>query len=125
MLAPLWERIGARDLVIFLSDCFDDAGVALIERLAKAGREVVAIQLLTVEERDFPFDGGFRFRDQEAGTELVGDGAALRAEFLQRFAAARATLDERLDAAGIRHAAYVLDEPIDRPLQALFGKAGR
>ncbi len=121
-LAPLWERIGARDLVLFISDCFDEGGIALIERLAKAGREVLAIQLLTVEERDFPFDGGFRFRDQESGEELVSDGKALRETFITRFATARAALDERLDKAGIRHASAVLDEPVDRPLQALFGR---
>lgn len=120
-LAPLWERIGLRDLVLFVSDCFDEGGIAMIERLAKAGREVLAIQLLTVEERDFPFDGGFRFRDQESGEELVSDGKGMRETFLSRFAAARAALDERLDKAGIRHTALVLDEPIDRPLQALFG----
>lgn len=123
-LAPLWERIGARDLVLFLSDCFDESGIALIERLAKAGREVLAIQLLTVEERDFPFDGGYRFRDQESDEALIGDGAALRASFLARFASARAVLDEQLDKAGIRHAAFVLDEPIDQPLQVLFANTG-
>ena len=121
-LAPLWERIGAQDLVLFLSDCFDDSGIALIERLAKAGREVLAVQLLTVEERDFPFDGGYRFLDQESGAALIGDGKGLRETFLSRFAAARAALDERLDAAGIRHTAYVLDESIDGPLQAFFGR---
>lgn len=121
-LGPMWERIGARDLVIFLSDCFDESGIALIERLAKAGREVLAIQILTVEERDFPFDGGFLFREQESGAELVGDGTALRETFLARFAAARGALAERLDGAGIRHAAVVLDEPIDQPLHTLFGR---
>lgn len=121
-LAPLWERIGAQDLVLFLSDCFDEGGIALIERLAKAGREVLAVQLLTVEERDFPFDGGYRFLDQESGAALIGDGKGLRETYLSRFAAARAALDERLDAAGIRHAVYVLDEAIDGPLQAFFGR---
>ena len=121
-LAPLWERIGAHDLVLFLSDCFDEGGIALIERLAKAGREVLAVQLLTVEERDFPFDGGYRFLDQESGEALIGDGKALRETFLSRFAAARAALDARLDRAGIRHTAYVLDEAIDQPLQAFFGR---
>jgi uncharacterized protein (DUF58 family) len=125
-LAPLWDRIGARDLVLFLSDCFDERGIAMIERLAKAGREVLAVQMLTVEERDFPFDGGYRFIDPESGANLIGDGKALREDFLARFAAARAALDERLDAAGIRHTALVLDEPIDRPLHAFFGRgAGR
>ncbi len=123
-LAPLWERIGPHDLVVFLSDCFDEGGIALIERLAKAGREVLAVQLLTVEERDFPFEGGYRFRDQESDAALIGDGKALRASYLTRFAAARAALAERLDMAGIRHTAYVLDEAIDAPLQTFFGRAG-
>ena len=124
-LAPLWNRISARDLVIFLSDCFDEAGIAMIERLARAGREVLSVQMLTTEERDFPFDGGFRFRDPETGEELVTDGAALRETFLARLAAAREALATRLDAAGIRHTAYVLDEPIDAPLQTFFGRKGR
>lgn len=124
-LAPLWDRIGARDLVLFLSDCFDERGIAMIERLAKAGREVLAVQMLTVEERDFPFDGGYRFIEPESGEDLIGDGKALREDFLTRFAAARAALDERLDAAGIRHAAYVIDEPIDAPLHAFFGRGAR
>ncbi|WP_086607135.1 DUF58 domain-containing protein [Erythrobacter donghaensis] len=121
-LAPLWERIGANDLVLFLSDCFDEGGIALIERLAKAGREVLAVQLLTVEERDFPFDGGYRFLEPETGEALIGDGKALREDFLARFAAARAALAERLDKAGIRHTALVLDESIDRPLHVFFGR---
>lgn len=121
-LTPIWDRIGARDLVLYLSDCFDEGGIALIERLAKAGREVLAVQMLTAEERDFPFDGGYRFIDPETGTDLIGDGAGLRQTFLDRFAAARRALDERLDAAGIRHTAYVIDEAIDVPLHALFGR---
>lgn len=124
-LAPLWERIGAHDLVLFLSDCFDDGGIALIERLSRARREVLAVQMLTVEERDFPFDGGYRFRDQESGDALIGDGKALRESFLTRFAQARAALDQRLDAAGIRHTAYVLDELIDQPLHTFFGRGAQ
>lgn len=124
-LAPLWERIRAHDLVLFLSDCFDEGSIALIERLAKAGREVLAVQILTVEERDFPFDGGYRFLDQESGETLIGDGRALRESFLSRFAQARAALDERLDTAGIRHTVYVLDEAIDLPLHTFFGRQGQ
>lgn len=121
-LAPVWERIGARDLVVVLSDLFDEGAVALAERLAQARREVLTIQLLTVEEREFPFDGGYLFRDPETGEELLGDGVALRADFLRRFADARAALDARLQAAGITHTTCWLDDPLDRPLRALFGR---
>nr|WP_257644102.1 DUF58 domain-containing protein [Luteimonas salinisoli] len=123
-LAPLWERVAPDDLVVLLGDCFDEDCIALAERLAAARREVLAIQLLTVEERDFPFRDGRRFIDPETGEELLGDGAALRAEFLERFGAARRALRSRFDAAGIRHAEYVLDRPLDEPLRRLFG-AGR
>ena len=120
-LTPLWDRVGAHDLVVMLSDCFDEAGVALMQRLSAARREVLVIQLLTVEERDFPFRGGYRFRDPETGEELLGDGAALRADFLRRFGEAREALDAQLDSSGIRHASYVLDQELDVPLRRLFG----
>ncbi|UHQ18770.1 DUF58 domain-containing protein [Lysobacter sp. KIS68-7] len=120
-LRPLWERIGAGDLVVLLSDLFDGGAVDVAARLAAARREVLAIQILTAEERDFPFDGGHRFRDPETGEELLGDGSAMRGDFLARFAEARRAVDARLDAAGIRHADYVLDQPLDLPLRRLFG----
>lgn len=120
-LAPLWERIGARDLVIIISDLFDDTCVALVERLAAARREVLAVQLLTAEERDFPFAGGHRFVDPETGVELLGDGPAMRADFVERFGAARLALAARLAAGGVGFATHVLDEAIDTPLRALFG----
>lgn len=125
VLAPLWDRIGGRDLVAILSDWFDPACLALARRLAAAGREVLAIQILTVTERDFDLDGGYRFRDPETGEELLGDAVALRADYLARFGAAQADLAAALSAAGIRHATLVLDQPLDTPLQALFGRMSR
>lgn len=123
-LAPVWERIAGNDMVVMIGDGFDEAGIALAERLAKAGRDVIHLQLLTVEERDFPFRDGHRFRDPETGDELLGDGAAIRADYLARFNDAQRRLDARLQAAGIRHDTACLDEPIDAPLQRLFARRG-
>ena len=120
-LTPLWDRVGAHDLVVMLSDCFDEACLELIQRLSAARREVLAIQLLAVEERDFTFRGGYRFRDPETGEELLGDGAVLRNEYLRRFGEARDALHAQLDSSGIRHATYVLDQELDLPLRRLFG----
>lgn len=121
-LGPVWERVGAQDLVIVLSDCFDGGVIALAEKLSAAGRETLVVEMLTVAERDFPFDGGYRFRDPETGEQLLADGGSLRDEFLARFGEARAALHRRLDALGIRHAAHMLDEPVDLPLRRLFGR---
>lgn len=124
-LRPLWEHVAARSLVLSLGDAFDDGVPVLLERLAAARREVSSVQLLTVEERDFPFRGDHRFRDPETGDELLGDGGSVRASFVARFAAAREALAARMAASGIRHVEHFLDEPLDRPLRRLFAdKAG-
>lgn len=123
-LRPIWERVAAGSLAIVVSDGFDDALVALAERLAAARREVVFVQLLTTEERDFPFTGNHRFVDPETGEERRVDAAAARREFLDRFAAAQRALTDRLAAAGIRYARHVLDEAIDAPLARLYGARG-
>ena len=119
------ERLGARDLIIVLSDGFDEACIATAERLAASGRDVALIQILTADERDFPFDRGYRFHDPETGAEIVGDGRALRADFLVRFAAARTALAARLDAHGIRHVEHVIDQGADQPIRDLFREVGR
>ena len=106
--------------MVVLGDFLDPAVPELATRLAAARREVLAIQLLTVAERDFPFDDGRRFIDPETGEALPGDARALRAEFLARFAEAQRALQARFAEAGIRSAVHVLDEPVLRPLRALF-----
>jgi uncharacterized protein (DUF58 family) len=120
-LRSLWERIAPSALVVLLSDLFDDAVVALAERLALAGRDVSTIQLLGADERDFPFVGAHRFVDPESPAQRRVDAASVRKDYLERFAAARAQLARRFAARGIRHVEHVLDQPDDAPLRALFG----
>jgi len=118
---PLWERVQPSSLVLVLSDFFDDACTDLATRFAAARREVLTVQLLTAEERDFPFTGGHRFRDSENGNERRVEAPAVRKDFLERFAAARAQLTRRFAIAGIRHAEYFLDDAPDAPLRRFFG----
>ncbi len=121
-LRPLRERIARDALVIFLSDFFDDAAVELAEHLALARREVLTVQILGSDERDFPFSGGHRFRDPESTIERRVDAGAVRKDFLERFAAARSELARRFAGRGIRHTEHVLDERPDAPLQRFFGQ---
>ncbi|HET9033828.1 MAG TPA: DUF58 domain-containing protein [Dokdonella sp.] len=122
-LRPLWERILPGSLVLLLSDCFDDDLVELATRLAAARREVLSIQLISAEERDFPFRSGHRFRDPETGAELRIDARLAREGFIKRFEAARAELAKRFAAAGVLHVEHVLDRALDEPLQKLFGSS--
>lgn len=124
-VAVFGERIGPHDLIVVLSDGFDDGCIATAERLAASGRDVAMIQVLTADERDFPFDGGYRFHETETGAQLIGDGRSLRTDFLTRFAQARAALAARLEAHGIRHVTHFIDQGADQPIRELFRATGR
>jgi uncharacterized protein (DUF58 family) len=56
---------------------------------------------------------------------VLGDGRALRQDFLDRFAAARAALAARLETRGIRHVEHFVDESADVPIRTLFRATGR
>ncbi len=124
-LSHAWNMLTPRSLVLLLSDCFDDAVVEMAEKLAATGRDVCLVQVLMSDERDFPYRGGHLFVDTENAATLLGDADALRSEYLQRFADARADLQSRCAHAGIRLATHFADTPVDASLQALFGAAGR
>ncbi|WP_033920064.1 DUF58 domain-containing protein [Sphingomonas sp. 37zxx] len=121
----LGERIGRDDVAIVLTDGFDEACIATIEALAASGRDLCTIRLFTADERDFPFDSGYRFTDAESGASVIGDGPALREQYLTRFAAARAAKEARLEAAGVRHTESYVDRPADEPIAALFDRRAR
>jgi len=124
-LALFGGRIGAGNLVVVLSDGFDEGCVAAAERLAASGRDVSFVQILTADERDFPFEQSFRFQDPETGTQVVGDGRSLRDDFLSRFAQARAALAAQLTRKGVRHVEHFVDEGADLPIQKLSQAAAR
>jgi uncharacterized protein (DUF58 family) len=119
-MRPVWERVLPGALVLFVSDGFDDELTALALRLAAAKRDVLLIQILSAAERDFPFKDGHRFLDPETNAEIRVDAKAARKEYLERFSAARAELAQRLDAAGVRHAEQLLDQPLDTSLRQVF-----
>ena len=124
-LKTLGERIAPGDMALFVTDGFDEACVAAAERLAASGRDVSFIQLLTADERDFPFDRSLRFRDPEGGAELAGDSRTLRADFLRRFAQARADLRDRLEGRGVRYVEHFTDQDPDQPVLKLSRPASQ
>lgn len=124
VLGPLLARIGREDLLIAISDGFEAQLTGALERLSASGRDTWLAQLLTASERDFPFTAGHRFVDPETGAELPGHGPALRAGFLQRFAAAQSALHGRLHAAGVHVATGHTDEPATAVLRRLCAHRG-
>lgn len=117
------ERVAVDSLVVLISDGFDEGLPVLAQNLAATRRQVLSLGVVSCEERDFFFAGGFIFRDPETGAQCRVDGAAARADFLIRFAAARRELKDRLAQSGVPHVEYYLDEPPDVPLRRILAGA--
>ena len=77
---------------------------------------LVALQLLTRAEVEFPYHGGLRLRDPETGRYCEIDADRVRAGYLRRFAAARERLERALLAAGVEHHRMLIEQPLDRTL---------
>jgi uncharacterized protein (DUF58 family) len=122
--APVWERVAVDSLVVIISDGFDAALPVIARKLAAARRQVLSIGILGCDERDFPFTGGFIFRDPETGAECRADAEAARADFLRRFAAARRELTLELARDGVPHVEHYLDEPVDDVLRRILAGGG-
>ncbi len=123
-LPRVFDHVPRHALVVVLSDFFDDAAVALVERLAAMQREVATIQLLGADEIALAYRGGHRFVEPESGASLTLDADASRAAFVARFDAARQALARRFAASGVRHVEHVIAEPPFAPLRRLFGTRG-
>jgi uncharacterized protein (DUF58 family) len=76
-LAGLPEKLRRRGLVVMISDCLaDPAEIADALRLFRAhGHEVLVFQVLSPEERDFPYREMVEFVDAETGARLLTQAA--------------------------------------------------
>jgi uncharacterized protein (DUF58 family) len=82
-------RLGSRGMVFLLTDGLDDPAklLAAMKNLRVREQDVTLIQILDLNEVEFPFDRMTEFRHPETGARVVGDPAGLRAKYLSRLQA--------------------------------------
>lgn len=123
--AAMGARVRAGDLVVLLSDGFEEAATRWLADLSRRGAAAILLRIGTAEERDFPFRAGIELRDPESDDRIGTDAPRVRAEYLARFAEARDAQAAQLRSVGVTVADYVLDAPLLPVLRDLFGPAPR
>lgn len=83
------ERLGTRGVVLLITDALDDPDelLACLKNLRARQQDVTLVHLLDRNEVEFPFDRMTEFRHPETGARIVGDPAALRANYQARLQA--------------------------------------
>jgi uncharacterized protein (DUF58 family) len=126
-LHRLADGIGKRGLVVVISDLLDDPGQVVdgLRHFRFRGTDVVVFHLLDPAELTFPFERAARFRDVEAGDELMAVPSIVRASYLE---ALHRTIDlykRELGSAGIDYRLLDTSEPLELALMSYLSTRGR
>jgi len=118
-VAPAFKR---RSLVVLISDCFDDVDALCesLRRLRHARHEVILMQIVAPEEKEFPFQSPTQFRSLERNQRLLVDPHRLRKIYLRQFAEFQEELSRRCGGMGIDIVQMTTADPYQKALGAFL-----
>lgn len=121
--APLWRR---RSVVIVISDFLSPVSEweNALGRVAAAGHDVRAVQVLDPVEHTLNFGRSALWEDIEDGRTLYIDPDQAREGYLARFSAHQTAVRQAFQQRGIPHIVATLDRPLDFVLTELIRAHG-
>jgi hypothetical protein len=77
------ELLKRRGVMIVISDFYDEEETTRRElrRVSRRGHDVAMLQVLSSEEKSFPYSGSLEFQDLESGAKQMIDAGALAADY--------------------------------------------
>ncbi len=126
-LAGIPEKLRRRGLVVFVSDCLaDPAQIVETMRLFRIrGHEVIVFQVLSVEERDFPFRDLVEFVDAETGERITAQASDIAEAYREAMGEHVALLRRELGDMNIDFVELANDYRLDRALVDYLAKRRR
>ena len=107
-----------RGLIVVISDLYEDeAALAEIRRLSRAGHDVVVVQTLSREELTLGAAGAAEFVDLETGQSLMVQPSSVRASYATAVQHWLTSVERSLQAEGIDYLRVVTDEPLEATLR--------
>jgi hypothetical protein len=105
-------------MILLISDLLADVGTleTHLGYLRSRGHDVVVMRVLDPSEVNFQFEDAAIFTDLESGRELYVDPAAVRASYLERFAAHQSGIRRSCNNLGIDYYHLATDRPLELAL---------
>ena len=132
---PSWRELGPRlarprrrEMVVVISDLWDDDDGAISAALAglRALRhEVVLLHLIGRNELEFPWQGDAAFTDLESGAVVEGHAAELRPAYLRALGEWLAGWERRAAELAITYQRVPLDRPLELALRDVLARRRR
>jgi uncharacterized protein (DUF58 family) len=126
-LAGLPEKLRRRGLVVYISDCLSEPReISDALRLFRAhGHEVIVFQVLSPEERDFPFRDLVEFIDAETGERLLTQTADVAKAYLEALGEHMTFIRRECDEMNVDLVELRTDTRLDRALVDYLAKRRR
>lgn len=121
-LGKVLERAGARvrrrSLVILISDLLSKPRhvIQVVKALRARRHELLVLQVLDPQEKDFRFEGYSLFDGLEGGPALYCDPTALRRAYVQQFEKGLRLYEASFHRSNIGYALFMTDRPWDSVL---------
>jgi uncharacterized protein (DUF58 family) len=119
VLHDVAERLGHRQMVILISDLFDNAEklIEAFHHLRHERHEVIVMQIMAEDELTFPFRKFSQFESLEAGASKVKlDPATARATYLQNVARHLKAIRDGCNQLRISHVLFKTSETVEHAL---------
>jgi uncharacterized protein (DUF58 family) len=119
VLHQVAERLDHRQMVILISDLFDNTEklIQAFHHLRHKRHEVLVLQVMAEDELTFPFRKFSLFESLEvAGQKLKLDPASVRATYLENVARHLQAIRDGCNALRISHTLFKTNEPMDKAL---------
>lgn len=112
------ELLRRRGVIVVISDFYDDeaATLAALRRVRQRGHDVVMLQLISEQERTFPYTGETEFEDLESGARRTVDARAAGEAYRREYEAFLARCRTSALRSGVD---YALVSTADPPARAL------
>jgi uncharacterized protein (DUF58 family) len=112
------QRVQKTGLVFVISDFYQvsDELTEFIRQLSAGRTEVVAMQLQSSDELEFPYKGAIRFEDLETGEQVLVSASSARDNWMNALADHQEKLDRFLQRHQVTLNRINIDEPMDQAL---------
>ena len=123
----LADTIAKRGMVVLISDLLDDPERVVdgLRHFRFKGTDVIVFHLMDPAELTFPFERASRFRDMEAGDEVMAVPSLVRERYLAELGAALETYKRELGSTGIDYRLIDTSEPLEFALLEYVSTRGR
>jgi len=111
-----------KELIVVITDFYENENEIfdLIRKIKSTHNEVLVIQVLGRDEKDFNYQGVLTFQDLESSRNLKVNSSNLKEEYLSKMQIYQDELKDRLLNIGVGHETFVMGDPLEDSLSSFL-----